>query len=109
MRPAVLILLPLAACASTPRPDFRSVEPAARNDAIVQAARRRDHAAIPDLVRMLDADDPATRLLAITTLERLTGETLGYDYAAPERDRRRAVQAWAARAAPVPSEPLPRP
>jgi len=75
-------------------PDFNSPEPAARNAAIVQAAASRDRASVPDLVRMLDSDDPATRLLAIETLERITGERLGYDYAADEPSRDAAVERW---------------
>lgn len=87
-------LLLLASCGPTVRPDFNSPEPAARNAAIVKAAESKDPAAIPDLVRMLDSDDPATRLLAIDALERITGQTLGYDYAAPDRDRREATDRW---------------
>jgi hypothetical protein len=46
---------------------------------------------------MLDSDDPATRLLAIDALERITGETLGFDASAPETERRNAVDRWQAR------------
>jgi hypothetical protein len=35
-------------------------------------------------------------MFAIGALERLTGETKGYDYAASEADREAAVEAWAA-------------
>lgn len=48
------------------------------------------------LVQMLESDDPATRLLAISTLQRLTNQTFGYDYAQPEVKRRPAVERWAA-------------
>ena len=81
-------------CGPTIHPSFDSPEPAARNSAIVQAADRRDPAAVPDLVRMLDSDDPATRLLAINALQRITGETYGYDYAAPELNRQAATARW---------------
>jgi hypothetical protein len=43
---------------------------------------------------MLDAKEGSTRLLAIEALERLTGERLGYDYAASVADRREAVERW---------------
>ncbi len=78
---------------SMPR-GFSSPEPAARMDAIVAAARENDRSAVPKIVPMLESDDPATRLLAIRTLERLTGQTLGYDYAAPEARRDEAVERW---------------
>jgi hypothetical protein len=43
---------------------------------------------------MLDSDDPATRLLAINALERITGDRLGFDYAAPEAQRQAAISRW---------------
>jgi len=73
---------------------FDSPEPAARMDAILDAARRSDRSAVPDIVETLESDDPATRLLAIRTLERLTGQTFGYDYAAPRAEREIAVDRW---------------
>lgn len=85
----------LSGCAAAP-PDFNSPEPAARNAAIVQAARDGDRNAIPDLIRMLDSDDPATRVLAIRALERLTGETFGYDPAGEMASRERSVGQWTA-------------
>ncbi len=88
----------LAACGPTVVADFNSPEPAARNAAIVKATASRDAGAVPDLVRMLDSDDPATRLLAIQALERITGERLGYDPAAGDEAREPAVLRWAERA-----------
>jgi HEAT repeat protein len=88
--PALLV----ASCGPTIKADFNSPEPAARNAAIVKAAESRDQHAVPDLVRMLDSDDPATRLLAINALERITGQTLGYDFAATEFQRRAAADRW---------------
>lgn len=85
----------LVGCAAAP-PDFNSPEPAARNAAIVRAARDGDRNAIPDLVRMLDSDDPATRVLAIRALERLTGVTLGYDPAGDAASRDEGVAQWTA-------------
>ena len=48
-------------------PSFRSDNPAARNAAIVNAAEARDTTALPDLVRMLESEEPSTRLLAFET------------------------------------------
>lgn len=93
---AAIPALVLASCRASVTEDFNSPEPAARNAAIVRAASTRDERAIPDLVRMLDSDDAATRLLAIGALERLTGQTLGYDPCDGEPRRRQAVQAWQA-------------
>lgn len=84
----------LAAGCSYPEPGFNSPDPAALIPAIVAASETRDRRAIPDLIRSLDSQDPAVRFAAIQALERITGQTLGYDYAAPETDRRRQVDAW---------------
>jgi hypothetical protein len=45
-------------------------------------------------VEQLDADDPAVRFLAITTLERLTDETFGYRYYDSPWERRAAIDRW---------------
>lgn len=74
---------------------FEEHDPAARFRATQQAARTSDESSIKPLIGQLESDDPAERLLAIHTLERLTGQTLGYDHAAPRADRAIAVQRWA--------------
>ncbi len=91
----VLPVLLVQGCGGAIRPSFDSPEPAARNAAIVDAAGRQGNDdALPELVRLLESDDPATRLLAITTLERKTGTRLGYHYDAPESRREPALLAW---------------
>jgi hypothetical protein len=84
----------MPACGPAIHPSFDSPEPAARNAAIVTAAGTKDPSAIPQLVRMLDSDDPATRLLAIRTLESITGETFGYDHADDRDAREPSVSRW---------------
>lgn len=76
------------------RADFSSVDPSERTLAIGHAARDRDEGSIRSLIALLDSNDPAERMAAIRTLERLTGQTLGYDHAAPESARREAVARW---------------
>lgn len=83
----------MGGCTPIPK-GFDSPEPAARIEAAVEAARTGDTGAIPDLIGLLDSDDPATRLVAIRSLERLTGETLGYDHAAAEPEREAAIGRW---------------
>lgn len=75
---------------------FDSPDPIQRMAAITEAGMSEDESAIPDLIRMLESTDPGARLLAIRSLERLTGQTLGYDYAAPMWERSRAVEQWKA-------------
>ena len=76
---------------------FHEKDPAARLRAIRQAAATRDASAVPSLIGLLQSDDPAERLLAIGALERITGETRGYDHAAPIDERNAAVERWASR------------
>jgi len=87
--------LALAGCQEHDRTDFDDVDPAARIQAIQDAAASNDRSAIPDLIRSLDSDDPAERMLAIRALEQMTGQTLGYEHWAPRADRAAAAQRWA--------------
>ncbi len=64
-------------------------------DAAIAAAGAGDQSAIPDLIDMLDSDDALVRMVAILSLERLTGEVRGYDHAAPEWQRSAAAEQWA--------------
>lgn len=84
----------LSACRPTAPVGFDSPEPMGRVDAALLAAERGDRTAIPDLIRLLDSDDPLIRMVAIRSLERLTGETMGYRHDAPTLERRRAADRW---------------
>lgn len=81
-------------CGPVVTPSFDSPEPAARNAAIVRAAETRDRGSVDELIAMLDSDDPATRVLAIRTLERITGQTNDYDPHADDLSRDAAVRRW---------------
>jgi len=78
---------------------FDSPHPSARLFATRRAAGETDPAkasiALPGLIRNLDSDDPAVRLVSIQALEELTGETLGYRHFDPEWIRAAAVRRWA--------------
>jgi len=76
------------------RADFRSVDPSERTAAAAAAAEAGDLSAVGDLVRMLDSSDAAARMVAIASLERLTGERLGYEATAPRAQRDEAVERW---------------
>lgn len=85
----------LSACAPSMVEGFDSPEPAARNVAIVRAVDQPpDHATDAALVDMLRSDDPVTRLLAISVLERRTGQRLGYDPSSDAEARAAAVAEW---------------
>ncbi|MEZ6242128.1 MAG: hypothetical protein R3B57_03715 [Phycisphaerales bacterium] len=73
---------------------FDSPAPSKRLDAIVDAAAKNDRSSYRPLVDMLSSDDPAERMLAIRTLERLTNQTFGYRHQDPEWKRLESVNRW---------------
>ncbi len=73
---------------------FTDEAPATRARAIIRVYESTDATYLSNLVDCLDDEDAAVRLLAILTLEKLTGKRLDYDYAAPRANRREAVKAW---------------
>ena len=75
-------------------PSFDSAEPAARNAAALEAVGKKDQRAVPELIGMLESDDPATRLIAVQSLERLTGERRGFEAYGTDRERAEAVARW---------------
>lgn len=94
----VIILWAAASGCSGPglKAGFDSPDPASELHAIAPAVARSDQAAIPDLIRLLESDDPAVRMLSCRALERLTGQTLGYEFSAPPSARRDAIARWQA-------------
>ena len=84
----------LPGCARSTPDGFDELAPEGRINAIVRTAKDRDRSRVPELISQLDSDDPAVRMLAIRALERITGETMGYDHAASPRRRDEAVRRW---------------
>lgn len=75
---------------------FDSPHPQARLYAITQAARHEasDEQTLRSLVESLDADDPLIRLMAITALRKITGESMDYRHYDPPAERRKAIARW---------------
>lgn len=71
-----------------------SRDPARRMEAMVDAAAAKDRTAVPGLISRLDSQDAGERLVAIRSLERITGKTFGYDHAAPAPERTAAIERW---------------
>ena len=85
----------LAACTAPAREArFDSIDPSERSAAAAVAASERDRDAVPDLIVMLESSDPASRMVAIAALERITGERLGYSATDERADRNAAVDRW---------------
>lgn len=87
-------LLGLAACMPQAPKGLDSPIPQERMEAAVAAAERKDISAVPSLVVMLKSDDPAVRLVAINSLEVITGERLGYDATASDAERSEGIDRW---------------
>lgn len=89
----------LAACAPPAiSGGFDSPHPAARLFAARRAATESQPDALrdsmPGLIRNLESDDPAVRLVSAQALLDLTGETFGYRHFDPEWVRAPAVRRW---------------
>lgn len=63
---------------------------------MVNAASEKDISNAPQLVKDLESDDPAVRFYSIGALERLTGQTYGYQYFMDEEKRAESVSKWKA-------------
>lgn len=81
---------------SGPTVSLTSDDPAGRIPAMKSAAQKKDPAAVPKLVELLESDDPAERLYAIEALRRITGKTMGYTYYGSDAERAEAVARWKA-------------
>ncbi len=87
----------LLACACAPpasKGGFDSPDPAAKMTAIRKAGQAGALTATRQIVEQLDCEDPAVRILAISVLERLTGETYKYRFDDPPYLRRAAIKRW---------------
>ena len=91
---ALFVVLGAGGCLATSETGVESRDPAKRLQAMVDAAARRDRSAVPGLVGRLDSQDPGERLVAITSLERITGKRMGYDHAGTPAEREAAVARW---------------
>jgi hypothetical protein len=78
------------------RRDINDADPASKIPAIVASVHEKDLSAIRQMVADLESDDPAVRFYAIGGLQRLTGETFGYQYFVDDDQRAAAVGKWKA-------------
>lgn len=87
----------LAGCVPQAKPGFDSPAPSKRLDAIVNASALEDDESLLKLVDKLRSPDATERMFAIRSLEIRTGETLGYEHAAPHWQRVEAYGRWVRR------------
>jgi hypothetical protein len=91
----ILAIAMLGGC-SAPRPQRLITNPdiSGKIPAIKRAAEQKNFHAVPYLIKELNSDDPAVRFYAIEALQRLTGETFGYEFYADEDERKPAIARW---------------
>ena len=80
-------------CARGPR-FVTDQDPAAKIPAIKASVQTHDMSAVRQMVKDLDSDDSAVRFYAIGGLQRLTGQTFGYQYYFDESQRAEPVKQW---------------
>ena len=74
--------------------DLGSPNPTVRIMAIKWAGDNKVSAAVPQLVNLLQDEDPSVRFYAIEGLRRITGTDHGYDYKTAPHIRAEAVKRW---------------
>jgi len=92
-------LLVCAACGQATRRvvtvgDLYHPSPVRRTEAVSLVRQRRDLAAVPVLIEMLDDPDPGVRLVVSATLEDLTGRHTGYRPWSDAVQQRKEILAW---------------
>ena len=90
----LIVCLTIGCGGGPPLREVVNPDPSGKIPAIKDAVQQKDMSAVRQLVRDLDSDDPAVRFYAIQGLERLTGQTFGYQYFDDEIARRGAVAKW---------------
>jgi hypothetical protein len=91
-----LVVIMGGCAAPRPRAAVTDADVSARIRGMKKAVREQDRAILQHLVADLDSDDPAVRLYAFESLQRLTGQDLGYRYYDDEIARQAAIRRWQA-------------
>lgn len=92
----ICLTIGLSGCGPRPVLEITNPDPSGKIPAIKASVQRKDMTAVRQLVKDLESDDPAVRFYAIQGLERLTGQTFGYQYFAADESRFSAVEKWKA-------------
>jgi hypothetical protein len=69
-------------------------KPSVRVGGIIEAARLKDEKSLAYLVDRLTDSETSVRFYAIKSLEKLTGQTMGYRHYEPPEQREKAVARW---------------
>jgi len=69
-------------------------DPSVRAEAAVEAGRHNRQDVLALLVERLDDREETVRMVSIVSLEKLTGQRMGYRYYLPREDRQKAIARW---------------
>ena len=96
--PSMMALTALACGCTAPQPPLvvSDPDPSVKIPATVAAVENHDMSSVRQMIKDLDSDDPAVRFYAFSALQKLTGETFGYQYFADEDKRAPAAGKWKA-------------
>jgi len=86
----------IAGCGGAPAANqgVDDAEPRARMASIAQPRGDADERRMWELIEALESDDPAVRMMAIATLERITGTRRGFEPYNSSETRQVAVDRW---------------
>ncbi len=96
---AALIPSGLAGCAGPGEPasiaeGLQSDQPVTRTKACIRAGDARDASVVALLVDRLEDPEDEVRMFAIRALDRITGQTLGYQWSQDADARKASVERW---------------
>jgi HEAT repeat protein len=91
----VCVSVGLIGCGGYPGPvSIDNEDPAIKIPAIRRAIDANDRSQIPRIVKELESEDSAVRVVAIEALERFTGQSHGYQWWQGPKENKTAIQRW---------------
>ncbi len=102
-RASLLLMAALAACLvgcgpARPQADLaarlQDEDPSVRAGAAIEAGRHNRQDVLALLVERLDDREETVRMVSIVSLEKLTGQRMGYCYYHSREDRQKAIARW---------------
>lgn len=84
--------------------EIKSSDPVRQARAIKLAAMQEQMQAVPDLIDLLEDEDPGVQTLAITSLREITGEHFGFKVWTSRSEKAEAIERWRRYAAELETE-----
>ena len=91
----IFLIILIGGCSAPREPRLISnPDPSGKIPAYKIAVENKDLSHAKQMVDDLESDDPAVRFYAIEGLQRLTGETFGYEFYLDEEQRKPSLGRW---------------